>query len=285
MKTQIILFLLLFFSVIVSAHEEPAKTLSEKKAKEAAKKKISSSGIKKAVMWKYSVTDNKVSEKGTKAIVQEYDKAGNMTAIEAWKNDSLSERVEYSFNTSGDMLTDIDFSADHKMLEKNEYTFDNEGCVISGKSYDESKMLSGYFKIVKSYDKKIVTFLSYKFNDSLDHKFEYKYLSDYDKSDYTEAIKYDSAGTLLLKVIKTYNAEGLAIEKAIFDSDLSLSYTFYYEYDSSRNTTKITKKRTDGTIEWKDVYTIDNNGNCTELNSYDADGKLKSLIRFAYEKY
>jgi hypothetical protein len=229
------------------------------------------------------VSDGKILEKGSKAIVQEHDKIGNMTTIEAYKNDSLSERVEYSFDLNNNMLTDIDYSADSTILEMNSYKYDNDGRLISGNCYNDKEQLTEYFIINKTNDKKTITFLRYKNKDSLDYKLEYSYASDYDKSDYTEANKYDPNNKIIMRVIKKYNSNGLQTEKAIYGGDLSLTYTFYYEYDKNGNMTTIIKKKSDGTIDWNDSYSYDKNGNCMEIKSYDSNDKLKTVIKYTNE--
>ena len=282
---RIISFLLIFcaISLNTTAHEEPSKTLKEQKDKAKTRDRIAKSGIVKSIIWKYTVVDGKIPEKGSKAIVQEYDKMGNMTAIEAYKNDSLSERVEYSFDINNNMLTDIDYSPDRTILEKNSYQYDNDGRLISGNCYNDKEELTEYFLINKTNDKKSITFIKFKSNDSLDYRLDYSYASDYDKSDFTEANKYDPNNKIVMRVIKKYNSDGLQAEKAIYGGDLSLTYTFYYEYDKNGNLTTIIKMKSDGAIEWKDLYSCDKNGNCTEIKSYDSNDNLMTVIKYAYE--
>ncbi len=278
-----LLFMFSTISFIVSAHEEPSKTLNEQNDKAKSRQRIVESGILKSFMWKYTVCEGKLADKGSKAIIQEYDKNGNMTAIEAYNNDSLSLRVEYSFDSNNNMLTDIDYSADRKILEKNSYNYDNGGRVISGNTYNEEEQLSAYFIINKANDKKSIIFLKYKDNDSLEYKIEYLYSSNYDQSDYTEANKYDPNNKLIMRVIKKYNASSRQTEKEIYGGDGSLSYSFYYEYDNGGNLTAIIKKKSDGTVEWKDLYSYDKSGNCMEIDSYDSNDDLSSVVKYTYE--
>lgn len=282
---RIIGYLLIFcaISLNTTAHEEPSKTLNEQKDKAKTRDRITKSGIIKSTSWKYQASDGKISEKGYKAIVQEYDIIGNMTAIEAYKNDSLTERVEYSFDLNNNMLTDIDYSADRKILEKNTYKYDKEGRLVSGNCYNDKEELTYYFIINKTNDRNSISFLKYKGNDSLDYKLEYLYASDFDISDYIEANKYDQNNKLIMRVVKKYNSDGLQTEKAIYGGDLSLTYTFYYEYDKNGNLTTIIKKKSDGTIDWKDLYSYDGNGNCVEIKSYDSNDKLLTVIKYTYE--
>lgn len=285
MKTISILAFLFAFSLIISAHEEPSKTMFEKMQKEKNMKRISNSKIKKATTWKYEVIDGKITDTKSIAIVQEYNKAGALTAIEAYKNDSPELRVEYSLDDKSNILTDTDFSPEGKILEKNVYKYDDEGRLMSGIWFDENNMQQEGFVIEKSSDKKTIFFIKYKSGDSIDYKLEYKYGDDYDRSDYLEANKYDRDKNILMHVEKKYNQYGLAVEKSIFGSDMGLMYSFFYEYDNNGNVVKMSKKLADGTIEWQDEYINDKSGNCLEINSFDAAGLLQSNIKYVYEYF
>jgi len=288
MKYKRLISLLLTFLAIAPnliAHEEPSKTLNEQANKAKTRVRIAKSGISKAVIWKHTVTDGKTSENGSKLIVQEYDRAGNMTAIESYQNDSLSERVEYRFDLHDNLLADIDFSPDGKILEKNAYQYDSAGRVLAGKSFGDDGQLTDYFLMKKATDKKNIAFLKYKGNDSLEYKIEYLYASDYDKSDFTEANKYDGSNKLLLSVYKKYDSDGQQTEKAVYGNGLSLSFTFYYQYGSNGYLAAIAKKEPDGTIDWKEIYDYDENGNCSEIKSFDSDGKQTGVVKFTYEYY
>jgi hypothetical protein len=282
---NILLVLLLAMPFLGKAHEEPSKTLKEKKDKLHKKQQVFQSKIKTATVWK-SVFENKVeSSVRHKAFVMGYDQKGNFTSIEAYKNDSLSERVEYTYSSTDDMLSDIDFSREGKMMEKNTYSYDKYGRVISGVSDNENNSISGYFKIINSLDKKSLDFVSYKTNDSIEYKITYKYPGDFDKYDYTEACKYDSSGALLMKVEKTYNAKGQPIRKTIFDTNGTATFYFVYDYDSKGNNIKITKKNSNDETQWEDHYSYDKNGNTTELKSYDKDKTLTAHLVYEFEYY
>jgi hypothetical protein len=224
--------IVVFFCIIFStqAHEEPSKTLFEKKEKEKV-------------------------------------------------------RVEYMYDKSGNMLSDRDYSPDGKMTEKNLYNYDNKGRVISGNFSDDRDQIIDHFIIEKSSDKKQVDFVKYKAGDSLDYRIVYKYATDYDQSDYTEAIKFNSAKEIILKAVKKYNKQGMAFEKQIYKSDLTLDYTFNYEYDDNGLRVKIVKTKADGLTDWYELYLYDIKGNVSEINRYDSSGKLTYTIRFMFEYY
>jgi hypothetical protein len=277
--------LLCAISVLSWAHEEPSKTLYEKNEKEKTWKKWKETRVKQFTAWKYTVSDGKLPEKGNKAFIQSFDKEGRYKTFESFRNDSLLVRVEYTYDSSGNMLSDIDFSPDGKLTEKNMYVYDHEGRVVSGKFYNAEDQLIDYFTITGFVNKKLITFSKYKTADSIDYRIEYKYPNNYDQSDYTEAIKYNAKNEITIQAKKKYNTQGFTIEKAIYKSDLSLDYTFYYEYDDDGIRLKITKTLADGLTDWYDLYLYDLNRNVSEIHSYDLAGSLKSVTKYVYEYY
>lgn len=276
----IFLSLLILSQFVALAHEEPAKTLFEKKQKSDSKKKYAAAGVKTVTMWKQVSGEAK-----TKALVMGYGKDGTYLWIEAWKNDSLDLRVEYGYSAKGDMISDTDFEPDGSMAEKNVYEYDKEGRVVSGISYDSKNEVTGTFKIVHSADKKKVEFLKFKSDKSPEYTLVYSYTTDYDKEDYSSAVKYDADGKVQMKVTKKHNKDGMTTEKVVYGSDENLMLTFKYEYDSKGNLTMVTKVLPDGKTEWKDIYTNNNYGICTGLKSYDGEGILKTEVFYEMEMY
>lgn len=284
-KMLILMLILSVLTLAVYSHEEPARTLFEKKEKEKAAKKWKDTGVMKSIAWKYTVENGKESEKAVKILTQSYDRNGRLTGLESFKNDTLKLIVRYDFDELGNMLTDIDYTPEGSMKEKNLFVYDEEGRAISGKSFDANNQLTGYFIINKSADKKTVEFLKYKPDDSLEYKILYSYTTDYDLTDYSEAKKLGAKGELLLRVEKKFNEAGFTIEKAVYGGDSSLSYTFFYEPDEQGNNLKITKQLPDGIIEWFDLYLYNLNNQCGEVNSYDANGNLSSTLKYTFEYY
>ncbi len=284
-KNILINVLILSFSLSCYAHEEPTKTLFEKKEKEQQKKQITNSNIKTITIWKFIFEKEQQTEAKNKAFVMGYDKSGNLSFIEAYKNDSLSEKAEYSYDSHGNMLTDFDLTAKGEILEKNFFTFDKEGRVISGISKNDHDSLTGSFIIFQSADKNSIEFIKYDANNKSEYKLLYKYPGDYDKFDYIEAIKYDSTGKMMMTVKKEYNPEGKPIKKIILDSNQKLSYYFIYGYDNMGNNTMITKKTAEDSIVWEDYYTFDSNGNCLEMKSFDNKKVLKIHQIYTIEYY
>ena len=281
----VLLVLLLLVPFQTRAHEEPSKTLKEKKAKMQKKQQVFQSKIKTITVWKYEFENNTEATIRHKAFVMGYDQAGNYISIAAFKNDTLDIRVEYIYSAGDDLLSDTDFDKLGKMTEKNTYTYDKEGRVVSGISTNQNDSVAGYFKIIRSKDKSSLDFVSYNAGDSLEYKIIYKYPGDFDKYDYSEACKFDSKNKLTMKVEKTYNAQGQPTRKTIFDSVGKVTFYFLYEYDSKGNNIKITKKKGNDETDWDDHYSYDKNGNTTEMKSYNKDKTLTAHLVYEFEYY
>jgi hypothetical protein len=283
------IFLICFFLAVhffCSAHEEPAKTLAEKKDKETAKQKIVKSNINSVTVWK-SIAENGIEKnQKQKAFRMGYNKTGSMVYIEAYKNDSLQERDEITYSESGDMISQTDYSTNHNVMEKDLFFFDAQGRLFSGITKNSGDSVSESFKIIQSKDKKCIEYIKYTKHDSIEYKLIYNYADNFDKCDFSEALKYDGKSGLMMKVTKDYNSEGQQIKKSVFDGDNKLMYYFQYEYDLSGNMTKVIKTLADGTVEWYDIYSYESNGNCNDLKSYNNDNILQShlIYEFVYNK-
>jgi hypothetical protein len=282
---HILFIILVAIPLQIKAHEEPSKTLKEKKDRLQKRQQIFKSKIMTATVWKYTFEKKAETSVKHKAFVMGYDRKGNFISIEAYKNDSLTERDEYSYSLDDNMISDFDFSPNGKALEKTIYSYDEDGRVISGISTNKNDSVSGYFKILSDKDKKALDFVSYYPGDSVEYKITYKYPGNYDKFDYAEACKYDSKGNLTMKVEKSYNNAGLPIKKNIYSNDQKVSYYFLYEYDAAGNNSTITKMSASDEIVWQDHYTFDSNGNTTEMKSYDKDKNLTIQLVYEFEPF
>jgi len=286
MKRFIVLLTFSFATLsVIHAHEEPAKTLKEKKEKEQKKKQITNSKIKTITVWKYVFEHEIETNKKNKVMVMGYDKSGNLSFVEAYKNDTLAEKAVYTYNDKGDMLSDVDMTPQGIIIESNIFSYDNKGRVISGLTKKDNDTVIGTFKIIQAKDKKSIEFVKYFQDNKKEYNIIYNYHDDFDKSDYVEACKFDSTGKMMIKVIKEYDSKDKQTKKSIYNSDNKISYYFLYSYDKAGNNHIITKKLSDNTTEWEDHYIFDNYGNCTEMKSYDKEKKLKIHILYIFENY
>ncbi len=281
-STLLALFFFLLFVTIGTAHEEPAKTLKEKIAKKKAADIIVKSNVRSCTSWNYKVEAGNISNDSSKSIIMEYDRLGNLSKISAYKNDSLTESVEYTYSNSGDMLTDIDYAPDGSVTEKNIYTYDNEGRVLFGECRNRDDKFISKFKYTHDAKDSSITFSKIKLNDSLEYSILYKYQGNYDSSDFVEATKFDSLGKQILNVRNIFNERNLLEQKTVIGLTDASSYTFFYTYNESEQLIEVKKVGTNGKLEWKRITTYDMNGNRFELRSYDDNSTLLSCTKYTY---
>jgi len=284
---KIMLFVVLFFilTTIILAHEEPTKTLKERQEKVKRKTAIFIAKVKTSTSWEYEIISGKASEKKWKILHQEYDKTGNLTGVSTYKNDSLVERAEYTYNANHDMMTDIDFTPHGIILEKNVYTFDKQGRVLSGECFNGRNIMTERFVNKFNRTNNTIEFIKYGKNNSLDYTILYKYPNDFDKFEYNEAIKKNAQGEQLQKIEKKISPAKLLTEKKVFGKDDQGTYSFEFKYNAKKDIQEIIKKNKNGSVVWKEEYLYQQNGNLYETQKTDAQGNLISVVKYTYEFY
>lgn len=278
-------FYVIFFSAFIIhmngfSHEEPAKSLYERKQKAETKQKIASSSIKSVTLFKLS--DSETGQ--IKLMTMSYDGEGTYLSLDAFEDETLKLRVEYGYSKSVDMISDTDFNSEGNVTEKNVYKFDKQGRVVSGKSYDKNS-LSGSFRFVHSKDKKQIEFFKFTPDKELEYKLIYSYSENYDIQDYIEVKKILPDGTTEMTVTKEYDKLTQVVKKSVFGSDGKLIYFFEYYYDDMGNNIKISRITPDGNLEKYDVFFYDPNGNITQRESYNSENELQSVIVYKFQYF
>jgi hypothetical protein len=278
-------FYLIIFSVFMLhmngfSHEEPSKSLYERKQKAESKQKIASSGIKSVTLFKLSE-----SETGqTKLMTLSYDRDGTYLSVEAFEDETLKLRVEYGYSKNGDMISDTDYDIDGEVLEKNTFEYDKQGRVVSGKSYEKNE-LSATFRFVHSNDKKQIEFRKFSSEKNPEYRLVYRYPENYDLQDYSEVKKIMPDGSTEMRVTKDYDKLNRVFRKTIYGTDGNLSYFFEYFYDDMGNNIKTTRNTPDGNIQKFDIFFYDPNGNITQRESYNAENELQSVIVYEFQYF
>jgi len=267
--------------LLCTAHEEPAKTLYERKQKQETISKYAENGIQSITLWKFTVDHSD----GEKLMTMKYDKDGTYLSVEAFEKDSLTLRVMYDYNKHGDMISDSDYNPDGLLKEKNVFSYDKKGRVISGSSYEGAELLTSRFNYKHSKDKRTIEFLKYNADGKLDYTLLYTYNGDFDKQDYESVVKYDAEGTVQMKVEKKYNTSGNVTHKLIYDKEGVLNYSFEYLYDGNGNNNQINRYDKDNKILKKDIFTYDQAGFCTEQVSIDSGNNIQFRLVYEYQHF
>ncbi|HTY36212.1 MAG TPA: hypothetical protein VMH23_03825 [Bacteroidota bacterium] len=277
------LVVLQLYAPEVRAHEEPCRTLKEKADKQKIKDRIVRADAKVLTTWKKTMMSDGQWSKESRTIRQEYDIRGNLIRIAAFRSDTLSEQAAYTYDDDGDLLTDTDLSPTGELLQSERYVYDSKGRVLSGSAYDGSRRFVSSFVYDYSADKRSVTFKKFKANNRFDYSIEFDYSKDYDISDYIGAVKKDSAGVPVQRVAIHFDAKGRVAKKDVMQDGSHLSFTYEYQYGLDDVVSEVTKILPDGTKELTNRYAINKNGLHTEMKSFDKEGKLVSVTRYAYE--
>lgn len=284
MKITKILAMLLISSVLCLAHEVPPMTKYELAEKNNARLKIKKAKIKSISRWKYTVENGAATDRKEKTLEQDYDANGNLIRIAAFKNNSLSEEVRYTFNDKNQMLTDTDTDAAGSMTEQVKYKYLTNGLPKSGVQFDGKGNPKATFVYTYSPDKIIV---EKKSNDggSL-QKTIYSYQTSSDKRDYSGAEQFNEKNALEISVIHNFNSKNQITEKHINFSDDGKSYVWLYtDFSRYERWSRITKQMKTGAIEWFDDYSFDKFGNPNEIKRYDKDNKLIGYTKMTFESF
>ncbi len=123
---------MVFFALglILSAHEEPAKTLKEKREKEQNRKKILAERIGSTTVFKHTINNGVVDTIKEVFMTTRFDQKGNIASMSVFKSShSLDYEVVFTYDYNNNMLTDTDYNSSGQMVENIQYTYDMEGRV------------------------------------------------------------------------------------------------------------------------------------------------------------
>lgn len=289
MKKKIIiaLFVSLVFPPLVKAHEEPAKTLKEKKDKEEKRLKIKSQNLRSQTIWKYEVKEGIADTRSKqKFLVTEYSKEGNIAAMILYKSgDSLEAKTMFTYDDDNNMITDTDYNPDGSMVDSIVYQYDDRGRVISESNYNPDGSLNSEFIWVRKNPNEIIM-TDISLNDSITNWYIYTYSGHPDSSDVIEIEQKDKYGDPVMYVENVFSHTGLRTHKKIRDARGDLMYYFEYAYmERTKLTAFIEKKSPEGQRLSKTVYSYGIYELVTSFESFDGDDKLMSSGEYTYTSY
>lgn len=285
---QIILSLAfgIVFSSVAIGHEEPAKTLREKKEKE---EKAAFYRGKKVIMytvWKHELKDNKPDkEHKEKFLTTRLDEQGNVTEMLVYKNtDTLDYRVAFKYDAHSNMTGETDINPDGSIHEKSEYQYDNFGRVISQINYSEKNVIDSRFTYRADNKANTIIFTKFMPTGITDYQIIYKYDGLVDTGNNTEMIKQKPSGELITRVENRFDDLKQRTQKRIFDANNKLMYYFEYKYFKGTDQfSEIIKKSPEDKVLSKTVYSLNEQGLVQAVATWDAEGKLTSFLSYIYK--
>ena len=288
MKKIILLSLILAtFPAVSSAHEEQAKTLSEKKAKEKDREEILSKRISSYTVMKHSIANGSVTTHQERYLTTEYDKKGNIYSMSVYKSgDSLDYKVIFTYDQNNNMITDTDFDPAGNISENIKYSYDDAGRVKEQYNYSKDNEFDSRFTYEIDDKKLTLLFTKFKPQDKIEYHIIYKYLKSVDLGNNVEIIKQDPGGKLIMRVENIFDDKDSRTHKKIYDENNKLMYYFQYTYDKkTKKFGTILKKSPDDRVLSSTIYTYNSDGLTESIKTLDESGQITSFLTYKYSKY
>ena len=286
---QIILvaIVLLWFPAVFYAHEEPSKTIAEKKQKEKDRKSIQSHKTKTATIWNCKISeDGTKTDVKTKNVISSYDKHGNLSEVKVFQNDSLDIRLVFQRDDSNNMTAETGYDSNNKITENIIYKYDDQGRIIEQFNYDNEKDFVSKFIYSVNYKDNTVLFTKFKPDSTIDYYLTYQYNGNPDSSENSGIVKLSPDKDTIMLVKNSFDEKKRRIKKEIYDEQMKLSYYFQYEYvENTEDISEIKQISAEDSLMATIKYIYDTEGMISEIQSYNEDNILISSQGFTYEQY
>lgn len=286
-KTPIIIFFILVCVYLSFSHEEPPKTIKEKRAKEKERLSVQKSGIKSFTVWKHVIKNGVESPEGrSRHYTTFFDSEGNLSGISVFRNsDTLDYRVEYKYDKDNSMLTDTDFDSVGLMEESVSYEYDDQGKVKSGINYTKGWVIDSKFKYTVDEKERTIIYEKFKPLDSLEYRIYYNYEGVVDSGKNVEILKRKPDGELLMRVVSVFDANNLRTQKRIFNEKNELMYYFEYSYyKGGEKFSMIIKYSPENKVISKTFYSLNEYGMISTVKTIDDTGDITSFSSYEYSK-
>lgn len=225
---------------------------------------------------------------GSLSYIYEYNKNGETTKSENYRNGKLWSAEENEYDESGNLIKSSSYDADRKFTSYSVYGYNESGKRIKISKYDGSGTLTEYTEIKR--DGKYV--LSETVYDADGNKTEYtEYLENTpDYNTYSRTKRYEKYENGKLAELREYNEDGRMTKLISYDGEGNKKlYEEYVTlkvkhngYEGISAVIKTHETYNDGKLEHRTEYEYDENGNRTKISEYDGEGKL---IEYTETKY
>ena len=200
----------------------------------------------------YTKTDYTITEKfgdyyrsPKSKYVHVFDSLGRQTETSEYTNkDVLVDRLVYSYDAAGNLISTIAYDADGKISWKSQATYDDKGNKTEESEFNASDMLvnKSIWKIVAGKQ--------------------------------SEEAYYNADGALLGKTIVKFDDQGRDAEVATYSADGLLDQKRTYTYNDAGKLSEVAYLNSDGIITKKIVYRFDEKYAITETQTYNSANKL-----------
>lgn len=225
---------------------------------------------------------------GSLSYIYEYNKNGETTKSEDYRNGKLWSAEEYEYDESGNLIKSSSYDADRKFTSYSVYGYNESGKRIKISKYDGSGTLTEYTEIKRNGD----YILSETVYDADGNKTKYtEYLENTpDYNTYSRTKRYEKYENGKLAELREYNEDGRMTKlisydgegnKKLYEEYVTLKVK-YNGYEGISAVIKTHETYNDGKLEHRTEYEYDENGNRTKISEYDGEGKL---IEYTETKY
>ncbi len=226
---------------------------------------------------------------GSLNFVREYNKNGETTKSENYRNGKLWSAEENEYDESGNLIKSSSYDADRKLTGYDVYGYNESGKRIKISEYDGSGALTGYTEIKRDGD----YILSETVYDADGNKTEYtEYLENTrDYNTYSRTKRYERYENGKLAELTEYNEKGERTKRVLYDGEGNKTeYTEYITlkvkhngYEGISTDIKTREVYNNGKLESRTEYEFDENGNRTKISEYDGEGKLTEYTETKYD--
>ena len=159
------------------------------------------------------------------------------------------------------------------------YTYDAQGRTASAASYDAAGNQTNHVDCIYDESGNALVSFGYEDNSGTLIRMEKTYNAD---GLVTKETEIDSDGSIRSSTYQ-YDGSGNCIRKDDYDESGNLVQYLLYEYNAAGLESKWVSYSPDGTLNWYDTFTYDDAGKLTEQCSYSSDGHLYWRAVYYYD--
>jgi antitoxin component YwqK of YwqJK toxin-antitoxin module len=208
---------------------------------------------------------------GSLSYIYEYNKNGETTKSEDYRNGKLWSAEEYEYDESGNLIKSSSYDADRKFTSYSVYGYNESGKRIKISKYDGSGTLTEYTEIKRNGD----YILSETVYDADGNKTKYtEYLENTpDYNTYSRTKRYEKYENGKLAELREYNEDGKTLKSSSYKNGSLESYSNYH-YNESGRLIKVTAcDAYNRIVNYYEIEYTDENGN-GKTHEYDKNGNL-----------
>jgi hypothetical protein len=271
-----ILTTLVLGSTLLSAREEPPKTMKERMQLERHRKQIVAAHIKTETVWKIAGR-----ERRTRQLVTRYNRNGDAVEQTAFAADTVPAVRILSHYTPEHLVYEQIVIAGTD-TEKTAFTYLAPRIVATATEFSPAGYVRG--RLTYTYTDSLITASKVDSLDAPVYTMFYRYPEGTEHGALTDVRQVDANGKQVTRVTNVYRGE-LRAEKRVYTSRDSLDFRFLYAYTPAGEFNTLTKTMADGSVAYERRYRYGPDGMVESITEHDATGALRLTLMYEYERY